>query len=253
MRRNPSTPTPPPWGIERPINFLVDIQPVLDRHCVSCHSGLTPAAGFDFSGGLMPPGPMRGLHRDFNFDGLNRAYRTIIGNHLVVYSNKHDSASALAQTREFGSSQSKLIEAILTGPCSEHINIPPGSEDWYRLVTWIDANAQYHDRFVNSRPAHPPYDIAADAALHKTVLDIHQKRCTECHKPEEVSRLDWIDVRNPAQSRFLSAPLSRAIYANENDPDYAALRKAVENAVERAKTFPRRDVEALLESWEVGN
>jgi mono/diheme cytochrome c family protein len=254
MMREPSMPSPPPWGIERPINFLVDVQPVLDRNCVSCHSGLKPAAGFDFSGGLMPPGQMKGLHRNFNFDGLNRAYRTIIENHLVVYSNKHDSAAAIAQTRQFGSSQSKLIEAILKGPCSEHINIKPGSEDWYRLVTWIDANAQYHDRFVNSRPKAPPYDMPADKELQKTVLNVHQKRCAECHAPDTVSRLDWIDLNAPEKSRFLTAPLlggcGKAIYADQNDPDYAALRKTVEEAVKKAWQYPRRDVEALLEWYE---
>jgi len=262
MMREPSTPTPPPWGIERPINFLVDIQPVLDRNCVACHDGLTPSAGFDFSGGLMPPAPMMGLYRNLRFDGLNRAYRTIIGNHLVVYSDKRDPASAVAQTRQFGSSQSRLIQAIRGGPNSDHLRIPPGSEDWYRLVTWIDANAQYHDRFVNSRPVHPPYDMPADVALRQTILEVHQRRCADCHDPEAVTRLDWIDLQNPANSRFLTAPLSRMaggtqrcgriIYANQNDPDYATLRRVVEDAVERAKRFPRRDVEALLESWKLG-
>ncbi|MDR0328313.1 MAG: discoidin domain-containing protein [Planctomycetaceae bacterium] len=262
MSREPSTPTPPPWGTERCINYLVDIQPVFDRHCVSCHSGLKPAANFDFSGGLMPPGPMtRPLqHRQtwpfieqFHFDGLNRSYRTIIENDLVVYSNKHDWASAVAQTRQFGSSQSKLIEAIVSGPCSSHINIKPGCEDWYRLVTWIDANAQYHDQFVNSRPKVPPYDMPADKDLQQTILTIHQKRCAECHAPESVSRLDWIDLTEPAASRFLVAPLSgkcgKTIYTDRNDPDYVMLQKTVDAAVTKALQFPRRDVESLLKEW----
>jgi hypothetical protein len=32
------------------VDFVRDIQPVLDRHCVSCHSGNTPAAGLSLSG-----------------------------------------------------------------------------------------------------------------------------------------------------------------------------------------------------------
>jgi mono/diheme cytochrome c family protein len=257
MTNKPLIPTPPPWGTERPINYLADVQPVLDRNCVSCHSGLKPAAGFDFSGGLMPPAPMKGLHRSFNFDGLNRSYRTIIENHLVSYSNKRDPASAIAQTRQFGSSQSKLIEAILRGPCSSHINIKPGDEDWYRLVTWIDANAQYHDRFVNSRPKDPPYDMPADKELQETVLKVHRKRCADCHTPDEVSRLDWIDLNTPEKSRFLAAPLakaaggtgqcSKAVYTDQTDPDHAALRKVVEDAVKRTWLYPRRDLETVLE------
>ena len=257
MAKKTVTPTPPPWGNERCINYLADIQPVFDRNCVSCHSGLKPAAGLDFSGGLMPPAPMDGLYRSFRFDGLNRSYRTIIENHLVSYSNKRDPASAIAETRQFGSSKSKLMEAILNGPCSSHINIKPGDDDWYRLVTWIDANAQYHDRFVNSRPINPPYDMPADKELQKTITDVHRKRCVQCHAPDKVSRLDWVDLNAPEKSRFLTAPLAKtaggtnhcgnAIYANQNDPDYAALRKVVDDAVKKAWQYPRRDLETLLE------
>ena len=51
MAREPSVPLPPPWG-DRAISFLRDVQPVFDKHCVGCHSGLKPAAQLDFSGGL---------------------------------------------------------------------------------------------------------------------------------------------------------------------------------------------------------
>jgi hypothetical protein len=95
--------------------------------------------------------------------------------------------------------------------------------------------------------------MPADKEFQKTVLSIHQKRCTECHEPEKVSRLDWINLKEPTKSRFLTAPLlgacGKAIYANQNDPDYKTLWKAVEDAVQKALQYPRRDVEALLESW----
>jgi mono/diheme cytochrome c family protein len=95
--------------------------------------------------------------------------------------------------------------------------------------------------------------MPADKELQKTVLHAHQQRCAECHVPETVSRLDWIDLKEPAKSRFLVAPLSGAcgktIYADQNDPDYEILRKAVEDAVMKALQYPRRDVEALLEEW----
>jgi mono/diheme cytochrome c family protein len=256
-RREPAVPVAPPWGTERCINYLVDVQPVFDRHCVSCHSGLKPAAGFDFSGGLMPGAPMQTPYRRLNFDGLNRSYRTIIENNLITYSDKHAPAAEITQTRQFGSARSKLIDAILSGSCSEHIKLKPESEDWYRLVTWIDANAPYHDRFVNSRPVHPPYDLTTDTKLKQIILDVHQKRCAECHVAEEVTRLDWINLFAPEKSCFLTAPLgsdkkgtkscSRTVYAHENDPDYVMLRTAVQDAVEQAWKYPRRDLEILFE------
>jgi hypothetical protein len=255
IKREPSVPVAPPWGTERCINYLVDIQPVFDRHCVSCHSGLKPAAGFDFSGGLMSGTPMQTPYRHLNFDGLNRSYRTIIENNLITYSNKHASAAEITQTRQFGSARSKLIDTILSGSCSKYIKLKP--EDWYRLVTWIDANAPYHDRFVNSRPVHQPYDLTTDTKLKQIILDVHQKRCAECHVAEEITRLDWINLFAPEKSCFLTAPLgfdknetkscSRKVYTNENDPDYVTLRTAVQDAVQQTWKYPRRDLETLLE------
>ncbi|MDR0336045.1 MAG: discoidin domain-containing protein [Planctomycetaceae bacterium] len=256
IKREPSQPIPPPWGTERCINYLTDIQPVFDRHCVSCHSGLKPAAGFDFSGGLTAGSPMQTPYRRLHFDGLNRSYRTIIENNLITYSDKHASASEMTQTRQFGSARSKLIDAILSGSCSEYIKLKPESEDWYRLVTWIDANAPYHDRFVNSRPVHQPYDLTTDAKLKQSLLNIHQKRCVECHTAEEVTRLDWIDLFAPEKSYFLTAPLgsdkkgtkscSQPVYANENDPDYVTLQTVIRNAVQQTWKYPRRDLETLF-------
>ena len=68
---------PPPWG-DRPVSFLRDIQPILDRHCVECHSGLKPAGGLDFGGGLTDWS--REFERSWGLVpgyGFNRAFETI--------------------------------------------------------------------------------------------------------------------------------------------------------------------------------
>ena len=101
------------------------------------------------------------------------------------------------------------------------------------------------------------HDMPADKQLQQTILEVHRKRCAECHTPSDVSRLDWINLNAPEKSRFLAAPLdksaggsercSKAVYTDPNDPDYAALRKVVEDAVKKAWQYPRRDLEILLE------
>ncbi|MGB2822741.1 MAG: hypothetical protein WBF17_17285, partial [Phycisphaerae bacterium] len=78
-RRGAREPIAPPWGT-RAMSFLRDVQPVFDRHCARCHTGLRPAAGLDFSAGLTP------RH--------NRAYDTLIGggrSGLISCANKNDS------------------------------------------------------------------------------------------------------------------------------------------------------------------
>ena len=255
LGREPSIPTPPPWG-NRPLSFLRDIQPVLDRHCVECHGGLKPAAGIDLCGGLTTGVRFKTLHgRELGLGGHNRAYRTLITAGLVAYSNKSDPADALSKPLAFGSHRSKLIAALGEGPCGKRVDL--SSADWLRLVTWVDANAPYHDSFINTRPEKPAYDLPADEQLLGAIETIHTRRCTPCHTSAEVTRADWIDLRRPDLSLFVAAPLATAgadrkcsdpPYADANDADYRAVLKLVDDAVKRAWAAPRRDIEALLDS-----
>lgn len=236
--KEPVDPVPPPWG-DAPISFLRDVQPVFDRHCVHCHSGIRPAAGLDFSGGLTAR--------------YNRAYDTILEHKLIARSNVGDDAR-ITQPLDFGSHRSKLVEVLRTGPCSRRVQL--SKEDWYRLVTWIDANGPYHDGFINKRLPQPPYDLANDAELSAQLVAVHMRRCSGCHAPGQVSRLDWIDLLQPQRSRFLWAPLgpqgkahrpcSQAVYPSPQDPDYQAVLRAVQEAVRKAWQSPRRDLKALV-------
>lgn len=243
--REPVAPTPPSWGTQA-ISFLRDVQPVFDKHCVACHGGLKPAGGLDFSGGLTasPPrgpgysGPIAGY-------GHNRAFETIIANKLVAWSDVHGDAS-VTQPLVFGSHRSRLIEALRNGPCADRVRL--SADDWTRLVTWIDANAPYHDRFVNKRQPEPAYSLPDDKDLLTKIGAIHARRCGQCHSSEEITRSDWFDLRDPQKSLFLTAPQGDAcgkVYANTADPDYQAVLKLVSDAVEKAWRFPRRDLAAV--------
>ena len=246
MRRDASNPQPPPWG-DRPVSFLRDIQPVLDRHCVSCHSGLKPAGGADLSGGLIS------FDSEVAGYGHNRAYETILDQGLVAMSAVRAQDASITPPLAYGSHRSKLITCLTNADHLDKVTL--SGEDRLRLVMWIDANAPYHDRFVNKRAGNPAYDLAGDNALRKSLAALHERRCAGCHKAEEVTRLDWIDLHDPARSLFLSAPLAKeaggrarcgqVIYPNPTDADYQAARALVEAAVTKAWKQPRRDVASL--------
>jgi mono/diheme cytochrome c family protein len=128
-------------------------------------------------------------------------------------------------------------------------------EEWIRLVTWIDLNGPYHDRFINKRQERPVYDLPADRQLESAIAAVHATRCQACHKPADVTRLSWIDLRQPDRSLFLIAPLakpsggaqkcSEVVYKDTSDADYQAVRTLVRKAVEKAWQWPRRDLESL--------
>ena len=246
MARPAVDPEPPPWG-DRAVSFLRDIQPVFDRHCVSCHSGLKPAGGIDLFGGLT------------SFDNAiagyahNRAYDTILEKGLVSMSAVRAQDASITPPLAYGSLKSKLITCLTDAAHREKVQLP--KEDRLRLVMWIDANAPYHDRFVNKRASQTAYNLPTDQRLRDGLAAIHARRCAGCHAANVVTRLDWIDLRDPAQSLFLTAPLAKAtggrercgqtVYRDQSDTDYRAIRQLVETAVSQAWANPRRDVASM--------
>ncbi|MBN2139288.1 MAG: discoidin domain-containing protein [Sedimentisphaerales bacterium] len=256
LRREPLDPTPPAWG-RQPISFLRDIQPILDEHCVTCHSGLSPAGGLDFYGGLTA-GPRQGPGHSTYIPGygFNRAFETIIQHKLVCWSEVQGD-SRVTQPLEFGSHKSRLVEVLRSGPCAKRANL--SRAEWLRLVTWIDGNAPYHDRFVDKRQKQAAYSLPADAALLDSIKTVHEKRCSACHKTSDVTRLDWVDIYRPDQSLFLAAPLAesaggtaacgQAVYTDCNDPDYRTVLGLVNDAVEKSWEHPRRDLITLQKQW----
>ncbi|MBN2506823.1 MAG: discoidin domain-containing protein [Verrucomicrobia bacterium] len=248
-QRAPSVPVPPPWG-DRAVSFLRDVQPVLDRHCVRCHRGLTPAGGLDFSGGLTShDAEVAGY-------GYNRAFETMLEHGLVALSKVRAQDASVTPALAYGAHRSRLVAALDKEPHAQEVRLT--EEDRLRLVMWIDANAPYHDGFVNKRAPRRPYDVASDRELLKRLTARHDARCGSCHAAAAVTRLDWIDLRRPRRSLFLMAPLAReagglgacrpTVYAEAADPDYQAVFTEVLEAVRRAAAFPRRD----LRSWEAG-
>jgi hypothetical protein len=242
-------PQPPPWG-DRPVSFLRDVQPILDRHCTRCHCGLKPAGDLDFFCGLTShDGEVPGY-------GYNRAYETILARGLVAMSAVRVQDAAITPPLAYGSSKSRLAQVVLRGRQAGRYAVT--DDEWRTLTAWIDANAPYHDRFVNKRGGSPAYSLPDDRALHDRLAAVHERRCAGCHPVDEITRLDWIDFRDPDRALFLAAPLAPSVapgetrprcgvtvYRDRDDPDYRTVRELVHQAVGKAWSNPRRD----LISW----
>jgi hypothetical protein len=120
LSRPPSVPVPPPWGADVPIHFPRDVQPVLTKNCVSCHSGAKAKAGLDFSEG--------------------RAYGTIRSKKLVVTSNC-GMDGGVTRVKQFGSHVSRLTQAVLKHQKNKTTQLT--SAEWQALALWVDANVPH--------------------------------------------------------------------------------------------------------------
>jgi hypothetical protein len=219
----------------------------LDQHCVRCHHGLNPKSGIELGGGLIS------YDGEVAHYGHNRAFETILEKQLVSLSPARAQDASITPPLAYGAHNSKLLAALADKNHADEVEL--SAEQHLRLAMWIDANAPYHDRFVNKRAEKAGYNLPADPELLKGLTAIHQQRCAACHKPADVTRTDWIDIRRPEQSLFLIAPLAKesggtgkcgaSAYRDSADPDYQAAVSMVRAAVDKLWSNPRRDVMSL--------
>ena len=134
LRRDPSALRPGPDG-SRPLSYPLLVQPVLDKHCVSCH-------------GADPPVGSLGPHIDLT--GAPEGHYTKSYVELarrVPYSawgaSLEDNSEPAAGADRFGARASELMKMLFAG----HEGVVLEDDDIERLVTWMDANALFYGTF----------------------------------------------------------------------------------------------------------
>jgi hypothetical protein len=133
IRRPPSTIEPGPEG-SKPLSYPLLVQPVLDRHCVSCHTAAQP-------GRAILTGQPQG-HYSASYNALAP---------LVSYSAWGGKDGDFRQVNSepqsapgfFGAKGSPLMKYLV----ESHYNVAMPPDDWERIVTWMDANALFYGTF----------------------------------------------------------------------------------------------------------
>jgi len=142
LRRTPSQPVAQPGEtVPRAMHYPADVQPILDKRCVSCHSAEKPN-GIDLSG------TMTAL---FSVSYENLVKKRWAGNVIDEIGisgtgGKHSNIEA-ADPLTYGSPTSKLVAMLRQG----HQKVELSREEFIRLVTWIDANAPYYGTWDGRR------------------------------------------------------------------------------------------------------
>ena len=147
LQKPPQQPEPPPWGSDKTLGYVDLVQPILDRHCVRCHGAHEPDGKLDLSSAPMPDGFVQSFRTLF---GLAPGQTKPSGRTLVAVANRF-SNSSVTRPKEFGSHRSPLVQVLVQDDLHrKEVLLSP--QEWLTLVTWVDANAPYHDKFINKRP-----------------------------------------------------------------------------------------------------
>ena len=134
LRRAPSRITPGPDG-SNPLSYPLLVQPVLDRHCVSCHQAARA------EGKVILTGEPQG-HYTVSYNALapRVSYSDWAGRPGDFREVNHE---PLSVPDYFGARGSKLTP--LLRPNHYGVNLTP--DDFERLATWMDANALFYGTF----------------------------------------------------------------------------------------------------------
>lgn len=255
-------------GFPDVFDYQRDIQPVLDRHCVTCHHAEKRAGRMDLSAGLT-------VH-------FSKSYMALLLRRLVV-----DGANGLGNRppRTVFSSASPLLTYLRNG----HKGTKVPEKDWRTVWLWIESGALYAGSCAGIRNTEEQryYGSAGGHAWHG-VATVANKRCVACHKNEKERNVNgipfngeirrekeakqWpgprgahqrltttndpavyfdmtqlVDLTHPEKSAFLRVPLAKAagglehhghaIFKDTNDPDYqmalACFKRAQKGYAER--------------------
>ena len=178
------------WGMGF-IDYPTMVQPVLDRHCVSCHGGENGIeGGIDLTGGWTW--------------AFNISYETLIKNTLTGFLNCHNSSvrtAELLDPRTHGSGAAPLTDLLLSGHEGRIKEMT--REEIDLVMAWMDGNCNYYGTWNYS-----PYATCnvINSAGKSLGTEMKKAGCTNCH--QEAVGNDWVNLRNPRRSRILRAPLA---------------------------------------------
>jgi len=169
-KRPPSVPKYPSWTEKGIIDFTRVVQPVLDKHCIKCHSGPTPKKGVDLSGDKTHSHSM--------------AYDQLLDRGMVHYTPVAGTGHGESSPKARGSYVSKIRKHIETDFC---VPKPLPLEDRQRVYTWIDANVPYFGtyEFTNSSVMGGRsrwYVTDRRKWFSRDFEPVFNRRCLPCHK-----------------------------------------------------------------------
>ncbi len=171
LREKPAALTPPPWGAGTSVSYERFCQPVLDKHCGTCHQGNGKArAKLDLTlrGGV----PEKGID-DPKLLPFKEPYLTLVGQAWsgpvpegkgaglglagclnVEGAHHYEPIKPMTML----SSTSRLINLVTSG---KHHDVKVEGEDLQRLIAWVDCNCVYRgDEEVRQIPD-PPLQVAS--------------------------------------------------------------------------------------------
>jgi cytochrome c553 len=146
VRRPPSRLDPGDLG-GRPFSFVEVVQPVLNQHCVKCHSGPDAKQGVVLTGE-----PLSGFTRSYlslTSEPPPKAPQPPAVEPLVPHFAMRNQIQSTPVGGKHGARGSRLMKMLRAGHAETKLN----DADLRRLAAWIDCNAVFHGSYDPAKQA----------------------------------------------------------------------------------------------------
>ncbi len=171
--RRPDPITPPPWGAG-PVDFVQQVQPILDKYCAECHSGPTPDATVDLSGDKT---------RFYNM-----AYESLVFDKYVDYYYINAGPNGVFPPLATGSWVSKLTKLIE----ADHGDVVVDNLSRRCIYAWIDTNVPYYGTWEMTRP----HTVGGRDAYAHTLPGMGSRFATQGNALKMVVSEPWVEKYN---------------------------------------------------------
>lgn len=226
--RNPPRAIAPWYGPPREFNYLTEVQPVFDKHCVECHDYGTPdGEALNLAGDL-------GLVFNTSYVDLRRKspvrwFPDPSGAEKVLVKAVDDGPAEALPPYAWGSHRSRLVDVIR----KDHYGVKLDKESFDHIVTWIDMNAPYYGSYASAYPNNPFGRSPLDANQVKRLSELTGVGLgtTDTH----MKGLQ-INLNRPEHSPAL------ARIKDKNDPAYKEALAIIRTGRDRLAQRPRMDM-----------
>jgi mono/diheme cytochrome c family protein len=244
----------PEWGV-RGFSYAHIVQPVLDAHCVDCHSAQRMDGGVDLSPDLT----------DFfnvSYEHLARKGQPGMNPYTkwIPTFNGQEANILRVEPKYWGSPASSLAEIILSGHRDREGNarVQLSRAARRRVFTWIDLDVPYYGTSKSNHYDLPGCRQLVPENLDAVLKEVAERRCNMCHQTSGVPRQPYVRITNVHHNSFLLAPLSvegggtgrcgKAVFKSKDDPDYRAILETFTPIRQQLNDRPRMDI--VTSEWE---